>query len=409
MAESLMNETSKTSASGLWALIALRYLRAGGNRYSQFVAWVSVTGLALGVAALIAVTSVMNGLGGEIQARVLGNVSHVFLTPQSDTALDDDFVRRAKALSMQKGVVAAFDFIEAGGVLSVGSGVHPILVYGADPDAAPWLPAIAGDGNRHGLVMGALLAEYFQVRSEDYLRIVLIGAKGRTRALRVPMTGVFETRSDLDYSLVFLPLARFESMLDAGIGRRGVRLVVDEPLRVPDMVQTWRARGLLEGMRVEDWTQAQGDLVRVLGMERVIMFSLLLMIIAIAALNLVSGQAMLVSEKQSEIAILRTMGADAGLIVRAFLAYGGFVAVLGTAIGVVLGVALAIWSGEILTIIHWLTGVDILAGSLFHRLPVRILGTDLVLVAGLSLLVSFIACIVPARRAARLSPADELA
>ncbi len=409
MVESSMSETSETSSSGLWAVIALRYLRTGGNRYSQFVAWVSVTGLALGVAALIAVTSVMNGLGGEIQARVLGNVSQVFLTPWSDTVPNDDFARRAKALGLQEGVVAAFDFIEAGGVLSVGGGVHPILVYGAGPEAAPWLPAITGDGDRQGLVVGALLAEYFQVRLEEHLRIVMIGADGRTRALRVPMTGMFETRSDLDYSLVFLPLARFDALRDQSIGRRGVRLLLEEPLRAPQLVDDWRARGLLEGMRVEDWTEAQGDLVRVLGMERVIMFSLLLMIIAIAALNLVSGQAMLVSEKQSEIAILRTMGADAGLIVRAFLAYGGFVALLGTAIGVVLGVVLAIWSGEIMAIIHWLTGVDILAGSLFDRLPVKILALDLLLVAGLSLLVSFIACIAPARRAARLSPADLLA
>ncbi len=231
---------------------------------------------------------------------------------------------------------------------------------------------------------------------------------GLTHALRVPMTGTFETRSDLDYSLVFLTLAHFESIAKAGIGRRGVRLVVEEPLRTPEIIDEWHEYGLLDGMHVEDWTESQGDLVRVLGMERVIMFSLLLMIIAIAALNLVSGQAMLVSEKQSEIAILRTFGADTRLIARAFLAYGGFIALIGTCLGVVLGVALAVWSGEILSIIHWLTGVDILAGSLFDRLPVRILASDLLLIAGLSLLLSFLACIAPARRAARLSPADQL-
>ncbi len=395
-------------ARGLWAAIALRYLRASSSRYNKFIALVSVAGIALGVAALIAVTSVMNGLGGEIQERVLGNVSHIFLTPESDELPVDEFARRAKALRSQEGVVAAFDFVEAGGVLSVGSGVHPILIYGAGQDAAPWLPTIADDGDRRGLVMGALLATYFQVRHGEHLRIVLIGAGGLTHALRVPMTGTFETRSDLDYSLVFLTLAHFESIAKAGIGRRGVRLVVEEPLRTPEIIDEWHEYGLLDGMHVEDWTESQGDLVRVLGMERVIMFSLLLMIIAIAALNLVSGQAMLVSEKQSEIAILRTFGADTRLIARAFLAYGGFIALIGTCLGVVLGVALAVWSGEILSIIHWLTGVDILAGSLFDRLPVRILASDLLLIAGLSLLLSFLACIAPARRAARLSPADQL-
>ena len=403
-----MTEGLNSPARGLWAAIALRYLCAGGKRYSKLVAWVSVAGLALGVAALISVTSVMNGLGTEIQQRVLGNVTHIFLTPASGDLPFEAFAPRAKALTFQEGVLAAFDFFEAGGVLSLGSGVHPILVYGVDNEAEPWLPSIVGEGDWQGLVVGTLLAEYFQVRVHDHLRVVMIGAEGRTRAIREQISATFETRSDLDYSLVFLPLSEFERMHDAGIGKRGVRLVLDDPLRAPELIAAWTEAGLLAGMDVEDWTQSQGDLVRVLGMERVIMFSLLLMIIAIASLNLVSGQAMLVSEKQSEIAILQTMGAGARLISRAFLAYGGFVACLGTLIGILLGLGFALWSGEILAAIHWVTGVDMLAGSLFDRLPVRILLSDILLVAALSLAVSLIACMAPARRAARLSPADQL-
>ena len=403
-----MAEGAGAPHRALWAVIALRYLRTGGGRYGKLVAWVSVAGLALGVAALISVTSVMNGLGGEIQARVLGNVSHVFLMPESGDVSQDRFAERAKALAAEAGVLAAFDFVEAGGVLSLGTGVHPILVYGIDREAVPWLPEMIGDGDWQGLVMGAMLAEYFQVRPGDPLKLVLIGVGGRTRALREPISGVFETGSDLDYSLVFLPLAEFEAMAEARIGKRGVRLVLEAPLQASALIEAWDRRGLLDGMRVQDWTHTQGDLVRVLGMERVIMFTLLLMVIAIAALNLVSGQAMLVSEKQSEIAILQTMGAGSGLITRAFLAYGGFVALVGTMVGLILGLIFAVWSGEILAVIHLVTGVDILAGSLFDRLPVKILVSDLVLVAGLSLLVSFIACIAPARRAARLSPADQL-
>ena len=403
-----MSSRAKAARRGLWLALALRYLGGGGRRYSKFVAWVSVAGLALGVAALIAVMSVMNGLGSELRQRVLGNVSHIFLIPDAGDASAGDFGQRAKALVAQEGVLAAFEFAEAGGVLSVGAGVHPILVHGVDRDAEPWLPAIQGHGDWRGLVMGALLSDYFGVRPGEHLKIVLIGAGGRTRATRESISGIFETRSDLDYSLVFLHLSEFAAMRAAGIGRYGVRLVVEDPLTAPDMVESWRSQGLLDGMRVQDWTREHGDLVRVLGMERAIMFSLLLMIIAIASLNLVSGQAMLVSEKQSEIAILQTFGAGSGLIARIFLAYGGFVALLGTLLGLVLGLVLAVWSGEILAAIHFVTGVDILAGSLFDRLPFKILVSDLVLVAALSLLASLIACIAPARRAARLAPADQL-
>lgn len=404
-----MPETSGRTTSSLWASLALRYLRSAGKRYSSFVAWVSVVGLCLGVGALVAVMSVMNGLGAEIEGRVLGNVAQVFLTRASDDLSQGEFNERVSQIKAHQGVRAGFDFVEAGGVVSLGSGVHPILVYGVGEEALPWLPQSRPFGDWRGLVVGESLAEYFFVGSGDALRIVLIGAQGGTRAVRKRVSGIFATNWDLDYSLVFLPLDDFSDVGQSGIGRKGVRLVLEDPLDAPELIAEWRSQGLLDGIGVEDWTEEHGELVRVLGMERVIMFSLLLMIVGIAALNLVSGQAMLVSEKQSEIAILQTMGAGSGLIARTFLAYGGLVALLGTGLGLVFGVSLAIWSGEIIELLRALFGVDLLAESWFESLPYKIQVSDLLVVGVSSLAISLLACIAPARRAARLSPAEELA
>lgn len=404
-----MPEQSGAASSVLWASLALRYLRSGGKRYSSFVAWVSVVGLCLGVAALISVVSVMNGLGAEIEARVLGNVAQILLTPESDGISQTEFEERVIEIKAHESVLAGFEFVEVGGVVSLGSGVHPILVYGVGEEALPWLPENRPLGNWRGLVVGESLAGYFMVRPGDFLRIVLIGSEGKTRAMRKQVTGVFETSSDLDYSLVFLPLSEFSKLAEMGIGSIGVRLIVAEPLETPELIDGWRSQGLLDGVEVSDWTEAHGELVRVLGMERVIMFSLLFMIVGIAALNLVSGQAMLVSEKQSEIAILRTFGAGRGLIAATFLAYGGFVALLGTGLGLLLGVGLASWSGEIIELIRVLFAVDILAGSWFESLPYEIRADDLLVVGTSSLLISLLACIAPALRAARLSPAEQLA
>ncbi len=404
-----MPEQSGSARSILWASLALRYMRSGGKRYSNFVAWVSVVGLCLGVGALVAVMSVMNGLGAEIEARVLGNVAQIVLTPESDEVSDRDFEERVTKMIAHKSVKTGFEFVEVGGVVSLGSGVHPILVYGVGQDALPWLPESRPLDDWRGLVIGESLADYFMVRPGNSLRIVLIGAEGKTRALRKQVTGVFETSSDLDYSLVFLPLDEFPKLAQIGIGSIGVRLILEEPLATRELIADWRSEGLLEGIEVDDWTAAHGELVRVLGMERAIMFSLLFMIVGIAALNLVSGQAMLVSEKQSEIAILQTLGAGRSLISRTFLAYGGFVTLLGTSLGLLLGVCLAMWSGQIIELIRVLFGVDILSGSWFERLPYKIQASDLLLVGVSSLLISLLACIAPARRAARLSPAELLA
>lgn len=392
---------------GLWLSVALKYLFARRKGYSSLVAWVSVAGLSLGVSALIAVTSVMNGLGAEIESRVLGNLSQVFVMREPDKLSDDELKGRIASIAGHPEVLAGFDFVEAGGVVSLGSGVHPILVYAAAEEGLAWFPEFEPAGDLDGVVLGESLAEYFAVRLGDQLRIVLVGSQGRVRALRERVAGKFKTDSDLDYSLVFLPIERFSNLQD--IGRRGVRLVVRDPLRTPVLIDEWSRAGVLDGLKLEDWTATQGDLVRVLGMERIIMFSLLSMIVIIAALNLVSGQAMLVSEKQSEIAILQTMGAGAGLIERTFLAYGGLVALFGTLIGLSLGVVLATQANQILLLMRDYAGVDVLAGSWFDSLPYQIRGADLLLVGGLSLFISFIACILPARRAARLSPAEHLA
>jgi lipoprotein-releasing system permease protein len=398
----------------LW--IGWRYLRGQRRQFVSFISWVSVVGLGLGVAVLVVVISVMNGFDRELRSRILGMVPHLVLFAPADqrgAVYDIDPQRFAAA-------GRPFRFFEAEGMVTREGGVHAVALYGLDADGLAAMPLLSEHMRRGelddlrrepgGLVMGGLLARHLGLLVGDNVAIVLSTAADRSirpRFERFTLVGTFEVGADPDYALVLVDLAEIERRGLGDTGRHGIRLVLEEPLQV----ETARARVahvLPATWQIEDWRQSYGALFRAVELERVMMFVLLLLIVAVAAFNIISAQAMLVHEKRADIAILRTMGASTALIFRMVLMQGMVVAVAGVGFGVALGLVLAIFVTETVAALELLIGARLLEGSYFDTVPSEIRAGDILLIVSMALALCVLSSLYPARRAAELNPADAL-
>jgi lipoprotein-releasing system permease protein len=227
----------------------------------------------------------------------------------------------------------------------------------------------------------------------------------RPRFERFELAGTFEVGAELDYGLVLVGYDTIVKRRLDKAGRAGVRFVMDDPMQ---LAAARAAVALPPGWQLADWRERYGELFRAVRLEKSLMFLLLLLIVAVAAFNIVSAQTMLVHEKRSDIAILRTMGASSGLIMRTVLMQGVLVAVAGIGAGVIVGLLLAVSVTEVVQAIEGLFGVRLLDGTYFDKVPSKILATDLVVIVALSLSLCVASAAVPARRAASLNPAEAL-
>ncbi len=398
----------------LW--IGMRYLRSQRRQFVSLITWVSVIGLALGVAMLVVVTSVMNGFDAELKRRILGLVPHVVAAPprQSNVAptLSD-----AEALADVG--AAAFRFYEADGMLARGGSVHPIAVYGIAEEGLGALDVLTSsmiDGSLASLrkpgsiVVGRPLAGLLGLRAGDALTLVMSMPAGESvmpRLERFTLTGTFEVGAEIDYALA---LIGFDDVGTRGIeraGASGIRIVIDDPLKV-EQARDRAVDRVPSDWTVRDWRASYGELFQAVRLEKGMMFVLLLLIVAIAAFNIVSAQTMLVSEKRADIAILRTMGAADSVVVRMVLIQGVVVAVAGVGVGLVVGLLLASYPAEAISVLEFFIRARLLEGTYFETIPVLILPGDLVAIATLSLALCIASALQPARRAAALNPAVAL-
>lgn len=389
-----------------------RYLMAQRGQYAALISWVSIIGLALGVAVLIVVISVMNGFDLELRSRILGTVPHLVIRGPSDAALPD--------FSFGPDVTAVFDFFEADGMVARNGGVNAVSVYGLDAEGVAALDVLR-DNMRAGsldvlvdqpgsLVMGAPLARYLGLVPGDSVNLVLTAPSGtsvRPQLQRFELRGIFEIGAELDYGLVLIGLDDARRRDLAGTGRFGTRVQLANPLRLEPTLKSLTAQ-LPDGWTLDDWRSTFGELFRAVRLEKVMMFVLLLLIVAVAAFNIVSAQTMLVHDKRSDIAILRTMGASDAMILRVVLVQGLSVAGLGIGLGVLSGVALAFWVTEVVGVLERLFGAKLLDAFYLDELPSRIQPGDIGTIILLSLGLCLISALVPARRAAALNPADAL-
>lgn len=401
--------------------IGLRYTRA--RRRAQFISFMSLSsmiGLMLGVAVLITVLSVMNGFDRELRTRILGMVPHASLVATQPL---QNWRKLIDIAEKTPGVVAAAPLSQLQGMLTAHGQVSGAMISGIEPALerrVSILPdmMLAGrmddlrDGE-FGIVLGQQLAANLGVTLGDPVTLVLPEA-GLTAAGVVPrfkrftVIGVFRVGAEVDSLLAYVHHADAGRLLRIGADRvQGVRLKVDDLFAVRATNERLLAR-LPPFFMASDWTQTQGSLFNAIKMEKTMMSLLLLLIVAVAAFNIVSSLVMVVNDKRGDIAILRTLGATPGLVQRIFLVQGTAIGLGGTLAGTALGVLLSLTVSDLAAFYERLSGVHLFDAYFVNYLPSQLLWSDVVWVSLTAFGLSFLATIYPARQAGRVQPAEAL-
>ncbi|WP_188899375.1 lipoprotein-releasing ABC transporter permease subunit [Caldovatus sediminis] len=406
--------------------VAARYLSARtGERFVSFNAWFSLIGIALGVATLIIVMSVMNGFRQELLGRILGLNGHLGVFAAEGAMRDFDAV--AGRIRGVPGVVAANPVVEGQAlVTSEFGGAAGGLARGIRPDDLRAKRIIA-DNIRAGdlgafrgedaIVIGTGLAQRMRVMVGD--RITLVSPQGRTTVMgTVPRVRSYEVVAlfntgmhEYDSSFVYLPLEAAQLFFQVPGAATQIEVFVQDPDRVRE-VQRAILRALADGprVRVVSWQEANNAFFQAVQVERNVMFIILSLIILVAAFNIVTTQVMLVKDKRKDIAVLRTVGATQGAVMRVFLMTGAAIGVIGTVAGVALGLVFCAYIENIRQFLQWVLGTVIFDPTVYFlsRLPAITDPGEVAQVTAMSLTLSLLASVYPAWRAARLDPVEAL-
>lgn len=380
-------------------------------------------GVGLGVAALIVVLSVMNGFQEELRTRILGVASHLQVTG-SDNSLRN-WQEMAAKLSGKPEVLAVAPYIMAQGLLSFDRAVNGAIIRGV----LPHTEARVADVGQHmkagkmenlapgefGAVLGSELARALGVRLYD--KVVLIAPQGQVtpagilpRLKQFTVVGIFEIGMyEYDYGLAYIHLDDAAKLYQLDQRVSGVRLKLRDLFEAPRLARELN-RDLLGEYIVTDWTQEHANFFRAVQIEKKVMFIILLMIVAVAAFNIVSTLVMVVTDKQSDIAILRTLGAHPQSILKIFMVQGMLIGLVGTLLGVVGGIVLALNIDVVVPAIERLFQVQFLSKDIYYisDLPSKLEVSDCIMVAGISFLLTLIATIYPSWRASKVNPAEAL-
>jgi lipoprotein-releasing system permease protein len=407
--------------------IGWRYTRAGRagrrNGFISFISGVSIAGIALGVAALIVVLSVMNGFQKEVRDRMLAAIAHVEVFEAAGGALPD-WRATAAAAQRDEAVAAAAPFVAAQVLVARGETMRGSLVRGVEPAAEAKVTDIAASirGGRldtlvpgaWNIVLGAELARSLGVSLGEKVTLVAPGGQV-TPAGVVPrlkpftVTGVFEVGHwEYDSALALVHLDDAAVLMRTG-GATGVQLRLSDVQAAPAVAARLQP-ALGPGVVVRDWTRANRNWYDAVQIEKRMMFIILTLIVAVAAFNLVSTLVMTVTDKRADIAILRTLGATPRSVMGIFVVQGATAGVLGTFTGVALGLLVAFHIDVIVPAIEQALGVAFLPGSIYliSRMPSQPLAADIVPVALISLVLALLATLYPSWRASRMNPAEAL-
>ncbi|RWX78825.1 lipoprotein-releasing ABC transporter permease subunit [Neorhizobium lilium] len=421
-------KAARTKAAGAFSaferMVAWRYLRSRRKEaFISVIAGFSFVGIMLGVATLIIVMAVMNGFRTELISRILGINGHMIIQPID--APFNDYAELTKKFAAVPGVRMALPLVEgqtlASGRGGAGSGA---LVRGVRPEDLEKLNEVSsniksgdivGFASGQGVLVGSRLAAQLGLSAGD--QITLISPEGDVTPMGVnprvksyPVSGIFEIgMSEYDATIIYMPLEESQNYFNADGIVQSIELFVDDPDAVDDLrplIETAAGRPIL----VTDWRQRNQTFFSALQVERNVMFMILTLIVLVAALNIISGLIMLVKDKGSDIAILRTMGAGSGAVMRIFFMTGAAIGIVGTIAGVLLGVLVCLNIESIRQFFSWLSGTVLFNPELYFlsELPAEMSLSETLSVVGMALVLSFIATIFPAWRASRLDPVQAL-
>ena len=416
--------------AGFELFVGFRYTRAKRkNHFISFISLTSMIGIALGVAALIVVLSVMNGFQKELRTRILGVASHLEITGNNNQLSDWQQVVTYSA--KQPHVLASAPYIMAQGMLSYDQGVQGAIIRGVLPVAEDKVADLGRNmkvgqladlkAGEFGIILGADLAYNLGAQVGD--KVVVMAPQGQfTPAGVVPrlkqftVVGLFQVGMyEYDAGLALIHMEDAAKLYRMGDSVSGVRLKLDDLFGAPDVAAIMAAQ--LNGSAsskgqyyVSDWTQQHANFFKAVQMEKRVMFIILTLIVAVAAFNIVSTLVMAVTDKRADIAIMRTLGASPASIMSIFIIQGALIGVIGTALGAVFGIVVALNISTIIPFIEGLFHVQFLSKEVYaiSDLPSDLIWSDVIVIVLMSFLLSLIATLYPSWRASKINPAEAL-
>jgi lipoprotein-releasing system permease protein len=404
--------------------LGVRYVRAKRrNSFISFISLISMLGIALGVAALIIVISVMNGFQSELRERMLAATAHVEVKGFDGPM--NDWQSVAATLKQNSEVVAIAPYVQGEGMWINGEINKPSLVRGIDPATE----ALVATVQKHmkvgtldmlrpgewGVILGVDLARSLGVRIGE--KVALVTSQGTvTPAGTVPrvksftVTGLFEIGwIEADSRVALIHVTDAQRLYQLGDSVTGVRVKLADLMRAREVANTW-LRTLPPGLGVSDWTTQNASFFKAVQLEKKVMYIILTLIVAVAAFNLVSTLVMVVTDKESDIAILRTLGARPLSIMQIFVIQGAIIGVIGTLIGLTLGLAVAFNIDIVVGTIEKIFGVTFIDKTVYliTELPSKVVFSDVAFITLMSLGLSLLATLYPSWHASRVNPAEAL-
>jgi lipoprotein-releasing system permease protein len=404
-------------------MLSTRYLRARRKEgFISVIAGFSFLGIMLGVATLIIVMAVMNGFRKELLSKILGLNGHLLVQPLESPLTDWKEV--AERISAVDGIRLAAPIVEGQALASSPFNAAGVLVRGIRSADLNNLTSIAsnikqgsieGFDEGQGIAIGRRLADQLSVHAGDTVTLVAprgavtpMGTTPRIKPYRV--SAVFEIgMSEYDSSVVFMPLTEAQAYFNRANDVTAIEVYTNNPDRI-DVFRKTVTEAAGRPIFLVDWRQRNSTFFNALQVERNVMFLILTLIVLVAALNIVSGLIMLVKDKGSDIAILRTMGASQGAIMRIFLITGAAIGVVGTIVGFLVGLLICLNIEAIRQFLSWLTSTELFSPELYFlsKLPAEIDVAETAAVVIMALTLSFLATLYPSWRAARLDPVEAL-
>jgi lipoprotein-releasing system permease protein len=407
--------------------IGLRYLKAKRKQtFISIITLISIVGVAVGVMTLIVVLAVMNGFEKNLKEKFLGTQAHLHLIKATQEAFDhyEDVMKEVEEV---KGVVSAAPFIFNQVMLSSESNVFGVVLNGVDPDRvgkvtdlarnmrAGRLQDLKGESDSPGIILGAELAKHLGVTLNDAIQVIsplgtmtpmgMMPKMKRFRVIGIFYSGMYE----FDNTLAYVSIESAQKFFDMGARVTGIEIKTNDIYRVKEIGKEIRQK-LKFPFWTRDWMEMNRNLFSALKLEKTAMFIILVLIVLVAALNIISTLIMVVMEKHKDIAILKSMGTPSKGILRIFIIEGGIIGVVGTALGTILGLSIAFNLDKIVGFLENRFGFKIFSPDVYYieKFPSQVNPMDVGLIVATAILISLLATLYPSWRASKLDPAEAL-